>query len=191
MAVEDLPVIATKVSVPGFAAKKLQRAHTLTEELTTGVKTHTAIHLFDGAVKQAYMENSLRGGMPLVLGDLDDSMCQANANEDSRLKVYHVYSCIHGDLEREYNDFVIDPTYFSQGPGNFRNKLGWGLKFQGRLLEAWMGVYQATTDLTLPYFCMHVHRARGQRVGGHREGRALRHCLCRGGGGAAAHRARF
>ena len=26
-----------------------------------------------------------------------------------------------GDLERDYNDFNIDPTYFSQGPGNYRD----------------------------------------------------------------------
>jgi hypothetical protein len=28
---------------------------------------------------------------------------------------------IHGDLERDYNAFQIDPTYFSQGPGNYRD----------------------------------------------------------------------
>jgi hypothetical protein len=39
-----------------------------------------------------------------------------------------VYSRIQGDLERDYNDFVIDQTYFSQGPGNFSDKLGWSLK---------------------------------------------------------------
>jgi hypothetical protein len=38
----------------------------------------------------------------------------SNVDEDERLKVYHLFSRIHGDLERDYNDFVIDPTYFSQ-----------------------------------------------------------------------------
>lgn len=28
---------------------------------------------------------------------------------------------VHGDLERDYNNFVLEPTYFSQGPGNFRD----------------------------------------------------------------------
>ena len=81
-----------------------------------------ASNLFNSTLKQAYMDNSLHGGMPLVLGDLDDSMRQPNSDEDSRLKVYHVYSRIHGNLERDYNDFVIDPTHFSQGPGNFRTR---------------------------------------------------------------------
>jgi hypothetical protein len=88
-AIEDLPKIAARVSAPGFAAQKLERARALTNELTAGVETHTASHLFDGAVKQACMDNSLRGGMPPVLGDLDDNMRQSNADEDSRPKVGH------------------------------------------------------------------------------------------------------
>lgn len=28
---------------------------------------------------------------------------------------------MHGDLERDYNDFIIEPTFFSKGPGNFRD----------------------------------------------------------------------
>jgi len=34
---------------------------------------------------------------------------------------FHTYSRIHGDLERDYNFFIIAPTYYSQGPGNFRD----------------------------------------------------------------------
>ena len=32
-----------------------------------------------------------------------------------------IHSRIHGDIERDYNNFQIDPTYYSQGPGNFRD----------------------------------------------------------------------
>jgi len=59
--------------------------------------------------------------MPLILGELDDEARASNADEDERLKVFHVFSRIHGDLERDYNDFSIDPTFFSQGPGNYRD----------------------------------------------------------------------
>lgn len=65
-----------------------------------------------------YLDNILRGGLPVLLGDIDPSL---DADEDRRIKVYHLFSRIHGDLERDYNDFVIEPTYFSQGPGNFRD----------------------------------------------------------------------
>ena len=36
-------------------------------------------------------------------------------------KIFHVFSRIHGDIERDYNFYQIDTTYFSQGPGNFRD----------------------------------------------------------------------
>ena len=36
-------------------------------------------------------------------------------------KIYHTFSRIHGDMERDYNYFQIDASYFSQGPGNFRD----------------------------------------------------------------------
>mmetsp|Transcript_5902 Transcript_5902/g.12930 ORF Transcript_5902/g.12930 Transcript_5902/m.12930 type:complete len:1251 (+) Transcript_5902:52-3804(+) len=120
-AVEKLPGIAKKVSSIGYSEKKLERARELMLELTSSVETHTANKLFDGAIKQNYLDNSLRGGMPLILGELDDKARASNADEDERLKVYHIFSRIHGDLERDYNDFAIDPTFFSQGPGNYRD----------------------------------------------------------------------
>ena len=120
-AIEMLPKIAKQVSKKGFAEKKLDRAYKLMDELTESVETHTANKMFDGIVKQQYLDNSLRGGVPVILGELDYEARSSNADEDDRLKVYHVFSRIHGDLERDYNDFAIDPTYFSQGPGNYRD----------------------------------------------------------------------
>ncbi|KAH8048049.1 hypothetical protein JL720_15911 [Aureococcus anophagefferens] len=35
--------------------------------------------------------------------------------------VYHTFSRIHGDLERDYNNYQIDTTYYSQGSGNYRD----------------------------------------------------------------------
>lgn len=57
----------------------------------------------------------------MILGDVDEKAKNSNYDEDDRLKVFHVFSRIHGDLERDYNFFVIDDTYFSQGQGNFRD----------------------------------------------------------------------
>ena len=116
--VKEVPKIRDTVIAPGFVAKKFNRARTLINEFTEGVETTTANPLFDGAVKQMFLDNSLRGGLPTLLGDIEGDLTY---DENPGLKVFHTFSRIHGDLERDYNAFAIDPTYFSQGPGNYRD----------------------------------------------------------------------
>jgi hypothetical protein len=65
-----------------------------------------------------FLDNSLRGGIPTILGNVD---ADTTYDEDKTVKVFHSFSRIHGDLERDYNAFKIDATYFSQGPGNYRD----------------------------------------------------------------------
>ncbi len=119
--IEDVQAIAETIVKKGYVAGRFERARTMIDALTSSVETNTTSHLFDGAVKQMYLDNSLRGGMPMVLGDVDPDAQYSNYDEDERVKVYHVFSRIHGDLERDYNAFVIADTYFSQGHGNFRD----------------------------------------------------------------------
>ena len=113
-----MPVIARRISQDGFVEYKLRRARELIQQVTSGVMTRTQNKMFDAHVQQMYLDNALRGGIPMILGEVDDDSKLANIDEDPRLKVYHLFSRIHGDLERDYNDFVLSPTYFSQGPGN-------------------------------------------------------------------------
>lgn len=117
----NVPVIARRVTQDGFVSYKFRRAREIINQITAGVETLTGNHLFNGHVQQMFMDNSLRGGIPIILGEEDDQARMSNADEDKRLKVYHLFSRIHGDLERDYNDFVIDPTFFSQGPGAYRD----------------------------------------------------------------------
>mmetsp|Transcript_26956 Transcript_26956/g.49027 ORF Transcript_26956/g.49027 Transcript_26956/m.49027 type:complete len:1207 (-) Transcript_26956:170-3790(-) len=119
--VEDVPKIADLVRSAGFIKTKFELARSMISDLTAGVETNTANHLFNGAIKQMFLDNALRGGMPTILGDVDEESKNSNYDEDERVKVFHAFSRIHGDLERDYNAFFIDPTYFSQGPGNFRD----------------------------------------------------------------------
>jgi len=60
---------------------------------------------FDLYSGQSMLDNVLRGGHPIDIGGHS----------------YYVYSRKHGDLEREYNFFQVDSTYFSQGNANFRD----------------------------------------------------------------------
>jgi hypothetical protein len=59
--------------------------------------------------RQNFLDNSLRGGFPHTLD---------GGNNKS---ILHLYSRKHGDLERDYNDFLLMPTHYSQGNGNFRD----------------------------------------------------------------------
>lgn len=115
---DEVPEIAKVVTQPGFIASKFERARTMISEMTMGVDTNTTNPLFDSTVRQMFLDNSLRGGIPTILGNVDGD---TTYDEDPGVKVFHTFSRIHGDLERDYNAFSIEPTYFSQGPGNYRD----------------------------------------------------------------------
>lgn len=116
--IDQVPKIAKIVTGAGYIGTKMLRARSLIDELTAGVETKTVNPLFDGTVKQMFLDNSLRGGVPTVLGNVDSD---ATYDEDPGVKIFHSFSRIHGDLERDYNAFKIDATFFSQGPGNYRD----------------------------------------------------------------------
>ncbi|KAG7356756.1 4-alpha-glucanotransferase [Nitzschia inconspicua] len=117
----DIPVIARRLLQEGFVQYKLMRTREVVRQITSSVETQTGSKVFDSHVRQMFLDNSLRGGIPLVLGDQDDNNGFLTVDEDPRLKVFHVFSRIHGDLERDYNDFFLRSEFFSQGPGSFRD----------------------------------------------------------------------
>ena len=75
------------------------------EKIARAAATHTAFPQFDEYVEQSYFDNVLRGGMPVTVGG----------------KPYYVFSRKHGDPERDYNAFHIEPKPYSCGTGNFRD----------------------------------------------------------------------
>ena len=77
----------------------------LTRQLTDVIDTHTADPVFDAYCRQSFLDNVLRGGWPVMWGD----------------NVYHLYSRKHGDLERDYNAFLLAAEYYSQGNGSYRD----------------------------------------------------------------------
>jgi hypothetical protein len=109
----DVPVIARRLLQPGFAEFKLARAGELAKQITSSVDGVTSNPLMDGHVQQMFLDNSLRGGMPQILGEDNDDSKLRCTDEDERLKVLHLFSRIHGDMERDYNSFEIAPTFFS------------------------------------------------------------------------------
>jgi hypothetical protein len=101
--------ISPKVRSEGYIEQRRAAATKLVDAITSKVATSTSSQIFDDYIKQDFLDNVLRGGLPIPLGDASDP------------KIFHTFSRIHGDIERDYNFFQIDTTYYSQGPGNFRD----------------------------------------------------------------------
>ena len=91
---------------PGSIERKLEEARAIAADITNAVQTKSASRIFDDYCRQTYLDNVMRGGAPLIIGGRH---------------VYHTYSRKHGDLERDYNFFVVSPEFYSQGNGNFRD----------------------------------------------------------------------
>jgi len=107
--VASFPLIekhAAQLASSAFLDSALAQARQLAETITEPIATKTASPLFDAYCRQTFLDNVMRGGWPLILGGKH---------------VYHVYSRKHGDMERDYNYFVLAPEYYSQGNGNYRD----------------------------------------------------------------------
>ncbi|HSR03134.1 MAG TPA: cellobiose phosphorylase [Proteiniclasticum sp.] len=110
--VSDVSIInerAMTFAKNGYISRKLIEAEKVVDDLVRVIDTETSFPIFDAYLKQNFLDNSLRGGFPLVFG------------EDDHKKVYHVFSRKHGDPERDYNFFTLAPEFYSQGNGNYRD----------------------------------------------------------------------
>ena len=93
----------------GYINEKEKEARSLIEHLMDDTFTKTSHGLFDQYIAQCYLDNFLRGGYPLIF------------KADGKNLIYHLFSRKHGDIEREYNLFSLEPNQYSQGNGNFRD----------------------------------------------------------------------
>ena len=109
---EDANFILSKLnkfSDKAYFDQKEAEARSVIEEITNDIESNTNQPLFDNYMKQNYLDNVLRGGIPYFI------------DTKSKHFVYHLYSRRHGDMEREYNFYSIAPEFYSQGNGNFRD----------------------------------------------------------------------
>ncbi len=96
-----------RLSDKNFLNAKYYEGNKIIDNMTDHINTHTSSKLFDKYCQQNYLDNILRGGYPVVFS--------------KGKRVYHIYSRKHGDLERDYNYFVLLPEYYSSGNGNYRD----------------------------------------------------------------------
>jgi len=95
-----------KITKSGYIDEKLRQNNELIEKLKTDIFTKSSSPEFNLYAGQTYLDNIMRGGYPEVF--------KSGA-------VFYLYARKHGDLERDYNKFQLQPTYLSQGNGNYRD----------------------------------------------------------------------
>jgi len=100
-----VPVITTK----GYIEAKARENQEIVEALTQNSFICSREPALDHYARQNFLDNALRGGFPHTLKGRETST------------TLHLYSRKHGDLERDYNDFRLTPTHYSQGNGNYRD----------------------------------------------------------------------
>jgi len=105
----QLQALIAKANNNDFLINKACEYKQEVAKVQSNIFTKSGNSTYDLYCKQTYLDNVLRGGLAITLEGKEKS------------HVYHVYSRKHGDLERDYNNFLIEPTYLSQGNGNYRD----------------------------------------------------------------------
>lgn len=105
---ERLTEIKDRVLKDGYLQEKRCESENIHNYYADHIFTVSGKKELDAYSRQTFMDNLLRGGFPLSLGQEEK-------------KTYYIFSRKHGDLERDYNQFLLEPTYYSQGNGNYRD----------------------------------------------------------------------
>ena len=104
---------ALRMRIQADARLRAVRRQAENAQLVQGIGEHFAliagVPQLDAYSRQAFLDNTLRGGMPVVIDGPQGP------------RVFHTFTRKHGDLERDYNAFELAPTCWSQGNGNFRD----------------------------------------------------------------------
>jgi len=114
-----------KITKFGYIQNKFAQNNELIAKLKNDIATTSSSKALDFYAGQTYLDNIMRGGYPEVFSHPSLNLpggtpLEAGKNESAKT-VFYLYSRKHGDLERDYNKFVLAPTYFSQGNGNYRD----------------------------------------------------------------------
>jgi hypothetical protein len=105
----QLARIIKQAAKRSFIDQKAARNRQIIEEIKQMCLTVSSSTAFDQYCGQTFLDNVLRGGLPVSLKTASGAVA------------FNVYSRKHGDLERDYNFFMLAPTFLSQGNGNFRD----------------------------------------------------------------------
>ncbi|MBU1853749.1 MAG: cellobiose phosphorylase, partial [Candidatus Omnitrophica bacterium] len=104
---DKLNSLLPSISKEEFFTKKREENKNIIKGLQETVFTASGEKRYNLYCEQTFLDNVLRGGNPVSYGNHSHP--------------FYVYARKHGDLERDYNRFYLQPTYFSQGNGNYRD----------------------------------------------------------------------
>lgn len=122
----QLAKIDSKISAPFFMEKRALNRSEISRIAST-ISVFSGMKELDSYVGQTNLDNILRGGLPI------------NIPGDTR--TIYVFNRKHGDLERDYNNFVVQAENFAQGNGNFRDMN------QNRRLSVWLNPSVLNKDI--------------------------------------------
>ena len=91
-----------------YFERKREENRRLVESLTLAAYTATAYPIFDAYARQCFLDNGMRGGFSVAVPGG---------------KHLYLFGRKHGDLERDYNDFLLQDSPYSEGNGDFRDVL--------------------------------------------------------------------
>jgi hypothetical protein len=115
-----------------FLRRKREENREIIEMIKNHAFTVSSSPEFDQYCQQNFLDNVIRGGMPLVFDTAEGK------------SAFYLYSRQNGDLERDYHYFVLEPTYLSQGNSHYRTVL------QNRRTDTWF--FPEVGDLNIVTF---------------------------------------
>ena len=116
---EGLDVLLADLQKKDFLKNKKEENVELIEKIKHRSFTCTASTAFNEYAHQTFLDNVIRGGMPMTFDTAENK------------SAFYLYSRQNGDIERDYHYFVLEPTYLSQGTGHYRSIL------QNRRCDSW------------------------------------------------------
>lgn len=115
----------SRIVKPEYIAQKKEENKIIIEELQAAITTASNSDEFNLYAEQTYLDNIMRGGYPIIFPSpsigVSGGIPPLPEKSNTCDSVFYLYARKHGDLERDYNKFHIQPTYFSQGNGNYRD----------------------------------------------------------------------
>ena len=108
--VKSINVILRKIKNDrDYFKDKLSENEDIIKRLENSIFTKSSSNEFDFYTRQTFLDNLLRGGFPVSITTPKGPV------------IFYAYARKHGDLERDYNAFLLQPSYYSQGNG----EIGW------------------------------------------------------------------